>query len=307
MKAHLAGGQTTLAYLWKVKQAPQLGTTILGFTNHDLNITYDNGDGDGAITYAAASGFKNTAAAGKSDLSVDNMEVTGFLQSASLAEADLRAGRWDDATYTEMLVNWADLTMGNVIVRKGYLGIVKWKNALFTAELRGIADKLRTRLGATYGPVCRAEFGSGTNGIDMNSKYLCNFDVTQVQQTGSVTSVTDLWTLVPNITGSATFAGHTGPAQPAGWFNSGLIKFTSGVLNGLYYEIKVWDGTTLYLFLPMAAPGPSPGDTFIIEAGCNHLSGPSGDCQTKFLNIANFRAENDIPGLDTQLSVPNNV
>jgi uncharacterized phage protein (TIGR02218 family) len=125
-----------------------------------------------------------------------------------------------------------------------------------------------------------------------------------VRQTGALTSITDAWTLVPNITGSATFAGHAGPAQPAGWFNDGLITFTSGVLNGLSYEIKTWDGTNLFLYLPMIA-APAPGDTFVIEAGCNRVAGAAGDCQTKFANIAYFRGEPFIPGLDSFLETPN--
>jgi uncharacterized phage protein (TIGR02218 family) len=146
------------------------------------------------------------------------------------------------------------------------------------------------RIGHTYGPVCRATFGSGLNGIDLNSHYLCNFDVTTVRQSGHLSSVTDLRTLVPA-------SGLTGAA---GWFNDGFLTFTSGVLSGASAEIKSWDGTTLGLFLDLAA-APSPGDTFNIEPGCNHLV---TDCETKFSNIINFRGEPFIPGMDQLLDYP---
>ena len=37
LAAHLAQGQTTLAYLWKVKR---IDGTILGFTSHDVDIVF---------------------------------------------------------------------------------------------------------------------------------------------------------------------------------------------------------------------------------------------------------------------------
>lgn len=194
MQAHLAGGQTTLAYLWKVKR---VDGTILGFTGFDQNITFGPDEVGDTVTYLASTGFTGTAVENKSDLSVDNLEATGFLEDGSLEEADLRAGLYDDATIELRLVNWADLTMGDVLLRVGTLGVVKMQNGMFHAELRGLTYKLSTVLGATYGPICRATFGSGLNGIDMNSQWLCMVDVTAYRQTGSVGSVTNAVTLVP--------------------------------------------------------------------------------------------------------------
>lgn len=287
MQAHLSQGQTTLAYLWKVKR---LDGTILGFTTHDQDIVYDDGDGDGAVTYLARTGMTNSATAGKTDLSVENLEVTAFLDSPSITEADIRALKYDNAAITVLIVNWADLTMGHVMLRAGTLGVVKMKNGMFTAELRGLATKLTSSIGATHGPICRATFGSGLNGIDMDSHWLCKFDVTTVRQTGSVASVVDNRTIVPT-------AGLTGAA---GWFNDGFITFTSGALNGASFEIKTWDGTTLVLLLSMPSL-PAASDTFTIEPGCNKTA---DDCQNKFSNIVNLRAEIAIPGMDQLLDNP---
>jgi uncharacterized phage protein (TIGR02218 family) len=298
LQAHLAQGQTTLAYLWKVKR---VDGTILGFTNHDLNIgPYTDSDGD-TVTYLASTGFTGSAVANKSDLSVDNAEVTGFLESESLEEADLRGGLYDSATIELRIVNWADLTMSDLLARSGTLGIVKMKNGLFTAELRGLTDYLRINLGGTYGPVCRATFGSGLNGIDMGSHYLCKVDVIAYRQSGSVSSVTNAVQIVP--ASGLLMVGSETPsaAAPADWFNYGLITFTSGVLENQQYEIKTWDGTTLTLYLPLEQ-APSSGDTFTIEPGCNHLA---SNCQGKFGNIANRRAEDFIPGPDLYLNYPN--
>lgn len=297
MQTHLAQGQTTLAVIWKVKR---VDGTILGFTNHDLNIAYDDGSGDGVVTYLADSGFAGSAIAGHDDLTVDNLEATGFLKSDSITEADLRAGLYDDAFIQVRIVNWNDLTMGDVILRTGTLGVVKMKNGAFIAELRGLAYKLTTILGVLHGPVCRAAFGSGLNGINVDDTYLCMVDVTLYRQNGSVSSAPNALTIIPNTgllqVGSAT---PTAPA-PTAWFNDGWIKFTSGVLNGFQFEIKVWDGTNIGLYLPMPY-APAASDTFQIEPGCNHTT---DDCQNKFANIVNFRGENLIPGMDQILLTP---
>jgi uncharacterized phage protein (TIGR02218 family) len=287
-KTHLAQPLTSLAYLWKLKRRDG---TLYGFTTHDEDILYDNADSDGPITYLASSGFTNTATAGKSDLAVDNMEVTGFLDSDVLKEGDIRGGLYDDATIKIMMVNWADTTMGHMYIRVGTLGIVKMKNGLFQAEIRGLAHKLTTVIGDTYGPQCRATFGSGLNGIDMNSTWLCKIDVVALQQTGSVDSVFDARTIVPA-------AGLTGAT---GFFNQGLITFTNGILAGFGFEIKTWDGTSIELYLPMPYQ-PEVGDLFIIEPGC---SKSLSDCFNKYNNVVNFRGEPFLPGMDRILNYPN--
>lgn len=277
--------------------------TILGFSTHDVDIVYD--DGEGPVIYRAASGFTATASATKSDLSVDNSEALGFLDSGSILETDIRSGAYDNCDIWIRLVNWADLTMGDVLLRRGTIGVVKMKNQQFTAEVRGLAAKLTARIGDTYGPVCRATFGSGLNGIDMNSHYLCKFDVTTVRQTGSIASVVDLRTIMPaaGLTGQG---GSTGSAS-AGWFDDGFITFTSGALSGGSFEIKRWDGSTLEFFLDFPEL-PTADDTFTIEAGCNHLADPvTGDCQNKFSNIVNFQGEPFIPGMDQLLDYPSST
>ena len=246
-------------------------------------------------------GYTTSAEASKSDLSVDNAEFTGFLMVRSdFLDSDVRAGKYDNAIVCVRVVNWQDLTQGNVLVRSGTLGVVKMKNGAFTAEIRGLTYRLTTVLGELYGPICRAVFGSGLNGIDMNSQWLCKIDVTLYRQSGSVASVTDALHIVPTSgllqVGSAT---PTNPA-PVDWFNDGLITFTSGVLDGDSFDIKSWDGTTLTLYLPLPQ-SPAPGDTFVIEPGCNHTI---FDCTNRYQNTVNFRGEPSIPGEDSILDYP---
>jgi uncharacterized phage protein (TIGR02218 family) len=281
LASHLAQDCTSLAYLWKVTRTDG---TILGFTTHDQDLTYLG------TVYAAATGFTNTAVANKSDMSVDNLEVTAFLDSEIITEPDIRAGLYDGCDVEVRVVNWSDLTQGDVKIRKGTVGQVKMVNGVFTAELRGIANKLTTAIGSAFGPACRAVFGSGVNGINMNDKFLCHVDSIALRQNGVVVSSPDPHHVAPS--------GLTGAT---GWFNDGILVFTSGALNGYSYEIKAWDGTTLTIFLPMDE-APAPGDTFTAEPGCAHTI---QDCVGKYNNLINFRGDPFLPSMDAILDYPN--
>jgi hypothetical protein len=118
---HLAGEVTTLATLWKVQRRDG---EIFGFTDHDRDLVYDDGAGDGPITYAARSGYTRTAIQSTADLAVDNLDVETFFDAAGITEQDLRAGRWDHAEVQLMLVNRANLGQGHLALRRGFLGEV---------------------------------------------------------------------------------------------------------------------------------------------------------------------------------------
>jgi hypothetical protein len=317
LKAHLQSNPTTLAFIWKIKRTDG---TILGFTTFDSDLSYDDGLGDGATNYLCSTGFLATANSSKSDLSVDNSEAAGFLESNSILESDIRAGLYDDARIWIRVLNWADLSMGDLLLRTGTVGQVKMAAGSFQAEIRGLCYKLSTVIGSLFGPICRSQFGSGLNGIDMQSQWLCMVDVTALATTGYVSSVPDALHIVPLATGGGPFSDAlptpppTPPTPPPptppttgttpgapNWFNDGYIKFTSGVLEGQAFEIRSWDGTTLTLYLPLPE-APAVNDTFSIEPGCNHTV---FDCNYKFSNIVNFHGEPFMPGPDSILNYPN--
>jgi uncharacterized phage protein (TIGR02218 family) len=87
----------------------------------------------------------------------------------------------------------------------------------------------------------------------------------------------------------------------AGYYDDGIMTFTSGVNSGLSYQIRMWDGLRLTLDNAMFV-APTAGDTFHISPGCAHNS---TDCFTKFNNLANFRGFEKIPGQDSILQYPN--
>jgi hypothetical protein len=87
----------------------------LGFTNHTRDLVIDG------VTYRAASGISPTTAAASSGLAVDNLDIQAILSSDAITEADLLAGVHDDAYLEVFLVNWADPSMGRIVLHAGRL------------------------------------------------------------------------------------------------------------------------------------------------------------------------------------------
>jgi uncharacterized phage protein (TIGR02218 family) len=88
MLTHLASEVTTLATILKLTRGDGV---VMGFTDHDRDITV------GGVTYEAAIGYTRSALSSKSDLSVDNLQVAGVIDSAGIADVDVRAGVYDYA------------------------------------------------------------------------------------------------------------------------------------------------------------------------------------------------------------------
>lgn len=74
-------------------------------------------------------------------------------------------------------------------------------------------------------------------------------------------------------------------AHGSGYFNLGVIAFTSGTCNGYRRMVETWNGTTFSIRPPLPF-APAAGDTFTVYPGCDKLQ---LTCQTKFGNTKNFR------------------
>lgn len=148
LKAHLAQQYQTTCTIWKVLLT---NGTVLGFTDHDQDIIY------GGVSYNALVGYTRSDVAGANDLSVDNLEVQGVLNSPSITEADLHAGIWDFAQFEIYLINWADTTMGTLSLRQGRIGEVIVERNTFKAEILGLTQAYQRTIGELTSPSCRAE------------------------------------------------------------------------------------------------------------------------------------------------------
>lgn len=269
LAAHLAGEVTTLATCWRLERADGW---VRGFTDHDRELVVDG------LTYVASTGFLPSAIKTASDLSVDNLDVDGFLDDAALRAEDLIAGLFDGARIEVFIVNWADLGQGRLLLRKGFLGEIKRADQRFSAEIRGLSNRLQQTAGKLYSRLCRVDLGSSECGVALGPRT-DTYAVTQVIAADTVRIVT---------------------ARASGFFTFGKATFTTGANAGAVNEVLLHDGQTIRLFVPMPRP-IVVGDQIVLVAGCDKTP---ETCNAKFVNILNFRGEPHIPGNDKVFSYP---
>ncbi len=269
LAAHLAGEVTTLATCWRLERADGW---VRGFTDHDRELTVDG------LVYVASTGFLPSAVKTGSDLSVDNLDVDGFLDDAALRPEDLMAGLFDGARIEVFIVNWADLAQGRLLLRKGFLGEIKRADQRFSAEIRGLSNRLQQTAGKLYSRLCRVDLGSSECGVALGPRT-DTYAVTQVIAADTVRIVT---------------------ARATGYFTFGKATFTTGSNAGAVNEVLLHDGQTIRLFVPMPRP-IVVGDQIVLVAGCDKTP---ETCNAKFANILNFRGEPHIPGNDKVFSYP---
>lgn len=93
-----------------------------------------------------------------------------------------------------------------------------------------------------------------------------------------------------NVTSTKTII-YFNDTHSDGYFDQGLIEFTSGVNNGLKRTIKTHLSGSLEIALTLPNT-PSVGDTFIVYAGCDRTK---DTCTNKFNNLQHFRGFPYIP------------
>ena len=285
LAAHVTRRYTSLARLWKVIR---YDGRVFGFTDHDEDIIYSG------IRYRADLGISASNIQQGSNLSVDNLDVTGFLSSGTLTEKDVKGGVWDNAEVRLMEINWADTSMGVLKTKRGWLGQITVADNVYTSEFRGLAAALNASIGEVTGPGCTAQLGDDR----------CKVDLTDYTAIGTVTAAeidqrvfdTDLSSVIVRLTPDTT------GAPDLAYFDDGILTWDTGVNAGLQMDVKHYtiDGR-VELHLPMADP-VSPGDTFIIVAGCTKSR--AGMCGPRFGNVINFRGFDFLPGLDATMKTP---
>ena len=276
MKAHLAGGATTLARCFAMTRKDGL---VLGFTDHDRDLGFDG------MVFRADSGLTAKAIQQATGLSVDNSEAFGALRSAAITEADILAGRYDGAEVRAWLVNWADPAV-RVLQFRGTLGEIVRSGGAFTAELRGLSEALNQPVGLIYHARCSAVLGDGRCGFDLSQPGYAEERPVEVVEEGRV------------------FRFAAMPGFEDRWFEKGRLVVLNGVAKGLVGSIKNdrvgGAGREVELWQGLGAV-PAQGDMVRIEAGCDRRA---ETCRLKFDNFLNFRGFPHIPGEDWVMSYP---
>jgi uncharacterized phage protein (TIGR02218 family) len=252
LATHIAGEVTTLATCWRLERTDGW---VRGFTDHDLPLVIDG------LTYVAATGFLPSAIKSGAGLSVDNLDVDGFLDDDALKAEDLAAGLFDGAKIDIFLVNWADLSQGRVLLRRGSLGEVKRADNRFSAEIRGIANRLQQIAGKLYSRLCRTDLGSAECKVVLAP-------LTDELAIGAVSS-------------GDTFTVPT--ARPTGFYTFSVCTFLTGANAGAATEVLQHNGQSIQLFTPMPRPIVI-GDQMRLVAGCDKTP---ETCHARFGNILN--------------------
>lgn len=214
-KHHEQECQTTATCL-KIKTAN--GIIILGFTDLDTDIPFNVGDGDGEILYKALFGYDRSNIESKVGLNVDNVEANFILDDVALSAEDFRAGVYDDAEVKLFTLNYEDLTMGHMKLRRGNLGeITIIDNDLGIAEVRGMFQRLTQNLLPLYSPDCRVDLGSNPGCLVRLDLSLWTpstaVTVRVIQEAGSGSVVKP--TLFNDRHFKCTTAGTTGATEPS--------------------------------------------------------------------------------------------
>jgi len=275
LKEHLDGDVTTVCFCWIVRRKDGV---VLGFTDHDRALIVDG------ITCDPNTGFVAGAIESGLGFAGDTSEVGGALSSERISDADIEAGKYDEASVEQWLVNWDEPEQAGLLKRHS-VGEIRRIDGAFKVELRSLSAKLDERRGRYFLRSCDANIGDARCGFDTN---MPGFSATG--------------TVVESGLGELRVAGLAGYDE--GWFVHGRLTWTSGLLAGTAATVATFRAGAapgehaMTLFEPRMS-GIEAGDSFTVEAGCDKRF---GTCRAKFSNGLNFRGFPHIPGNDAALN-----
>lgn len=267
-RARLDAGATTLCACWRVIRRDG---SVQGFTDHDRDITFDG------TLFSVMSGLEGTGFDAELGFAIGGAEVSGALSAASIQEADLLNGAWDDARVEMWRVDWRE-PLHRILAHVGVVGEVRRSGAAFVAELRSIAHALDQERGRIYSADCDADLGDARCGFALDAAPFSVESAVAQASTGEIAA--------------------TLPDVEDGFYTNGRVAFLDGVNAGAQARVQVHRGGRLALWTPLAHP-PAPGDAFRLTAGCDKTFAA---CRAKFGNVANFRGFPHLPGNDQVFS-----
>jgi uncharacterized phage protein (TIGR02218 family) len=273
LESHLDQEVTTIATCWLITR--QDGVQF-GFTDHDRDLVVDG------ITYQAESSYSRTAVTSGSDFSVDNLEVSGILDSEILNETEMRNGLFNRADVYIFVVNWMNLSQGHLKIRRGWFGEVTLQsNGTFTTEIRGLTQAISHNFIELFSPECRADFCDSR----------CKLNIVDYEDSAVVETSPNRETILLEV-------GYTAPTQGLSF---GTVEFVDGENAGRSIEIIGYNSLTrqvdLFEPLPYAI---LPGTLVKVAPGCDKSLARCKD----YDNVINRQAEDYVPGNDELLQYP---
>lgn len=288
MLSHIAQVTTTLTRCLRIQRTDGL---VLCLTAFNRSLSLD--PGLGSPTGSPSGEVYEPFGLNRMDLqSSNNMDVGTtecfLIQSDSLTDDDLLLGRWDFAEYLLFEVNWADLSMGRILLQTGNLGIVRAGRLKFETELLSLMQHVENSIGNLNSAQCIANLGDSLCQVDLTGNVAGSPSV-PITVTGSLTSID-----------SDYYGMHdTARTEADGWFSNGIMTLTSGAYSGLQFEVRAY--TTGFWVLFIAIPsGVTVGTTYSMSRGCDKSR---RTCIDIFDNILHRRASDWTQGNDKAMQV----
>jgi uncharacterized phage protein (TIGR02218 family) len=305
--ADLQSDTTSLAFLWLIEMSN--GEVIRG-TEHDQDITIPSSGVDSpadspakfAGTYYAVANVTAGDIASTTDLSVDNLDVSGALAPTDFIDSPLKytvldvsvdeieAGLLDQAPVYILICNWMAPTHGYFVLKSGFLGaITRNSDGKYTTEVRGLTQPLAQNVIRTCTASCDVvRFGDSR----------CKFPVASFQITGTVEADTNA-----SLTAFAVSLDQGSPVSGYSYVG-GVLTFTSGLNAGYSREVKIDPNKNdgLIEFWDEFPNAVNTGDDFTLLPGCDRQL---STCQNVYANVPNFRGRGVfIPGVDSLTAGP---
>lgn len=287
--AHLSGENTRLTVCGSVTKA---NGQVIRCTQFDDDIEIVGGDHEGV--YMSTAAVTSSAIKSSSDMSADNLEVTGALADAGFeitgfTADDIRAGQFRNAPFEIFVCQWDDPSSWQKVMHRGYLGqITRTSEGAFTAEWRGLIQVLSQNIGRTYGETCD---------VVKFCDARCKLNAADFTFNATVTAAVDRKNLTLDI------IGLPGGAAP-GLFVDGEVTFTSGGNLGYTKQIKrdAVDATFGKIELWESVPKDiTVATTVSIFSGCARTFSAC----TAYDNVINFRGDGFwIPGTPKIIRAP---
>jgi uncharacterized phage protein (TIGR02218 family) len=268
LRDHLSGEVLTLALCVKLTR---LDGSTMGFTSWDRSLTFEG------VSYEPESAVQSTAVRASEGAGADNFEIVSLIQSDRVTALDLRAGIYNGAEVEAFLVNWADLTMGSLILVAGSVGEITFSEGTFKAEVRSLLQRLQQAIGSLVSKGCQVRRLGDTQ---------CQVDLSTFTFQRTVQSA---------VGKTITFAAD---AHATGFFDYGEVEMRSGLNKGHAREVKTHtlSAGTAVIDLQEAFPFTvAVGDIAVLTKGCNRTFEM---CVSDFDNAVNYRGFPDTPGRD---------
>lgn len=276
----------------RLRKISRVGMPSFGLTNLDHDVVYDDGKGEGPITYKAKRGFNTYAVQANSDLSVDNSQGEMLIAEVELdgITADsIRRGLYDGARFIEYLVDYRNLGAGRAIWNAGTVGRI--------ANVDGLAAVVEDRsLTQTLKQKSIIEKGSNSCRVVHFGDERCKYDVEAEWVSFEVDTVGAENDRTFTIVGS-------GLSDEDDYYRPGIVEWETGLNAGDQQEIEEYQGTgEVTLAIPTLSVIQA-GDLGRIRRDCSRLWGAPltedhNSCNT-YGNRPNFRGEPKRPVSET--------